>query len=226
MFKYSPSVKKCERDGQIHAKDGQINPKGKQIYVKSKQIYSERVKICGEREQTRKNNSVNKQLATNENECTNQRSPRNTPTDNLTSADELHSNEMNCRRSRVRYIRAARIMRDSRWDAHSDVLFKELNIVPFQERVKKAKAKTIFKALNGQCPTYLRDTFKLFREIHAKETRNSAHNIVLPKVKKGSGVRTFTFSAAKIWNSLPIEMKACKSYDGFCSQFKSVTLSA
>ena len=121
---------------------------------------------------------------------------------------------------------AAHITTDSKWDPQSDVLFKGLNIVPIQES-KESKGKDHLQSFKWTISNLLFKEVSLsFHEIHAKVTRNSAHNIVLTKVNKGLVMQTFTFSSAKIWNSLPNEIKACKSYDGFSNQLKSVTLSA
>ena len=111
--------------------------------------------------------------------------------------------------------RAARIITDSPWDAPSKPLFDALGITPFPERVKKSKAKLMFKALNNLAPDYVTSKFKKFKQVHNICTRNSNHNLVLPKVKSNFGKRTFSFSGAKLWNHLPTEMKLCTTLISF-----------
>ena len=80
--------------------------------------------------------------------------------------------------------RAARIITDAAWDAPSEVIFKELNIIPFKERVARMKAKMVFKALKRLAPAYISEEFTLFSQIHTRNTRYSSDHLILPKVKK------------------------------------------
>jgi len=59
------------------------------------------------------------------------------------------------------------------WDAPSTAPHSELNIIPFQERVAKLKAKMVFKALNGLLPSYIAEKFLRFSAVHARETRTA-----------------------------------------------------
>ena len=72
---------------------------------------------------------------------------------------------------------------DAPWDAPSTALLSELNILPFQERKAKLKAKMIFKALNGLLPGYIAEKFLRFSAIHVRETKNSKRNSKLPRIK-------------------------------------------
>ena len=114
--------------------------------------------------------------------------------------------------------RAARIIKDVSWDAPSEALFKDLKIVPFHERVARIKVKTVFKALNGMLPTYLSEKFTRFSSVHSRKTRNSSRNLILPRVKHSSGQRSFVFSAARLWNNLPNELKDCSSLSSFMNK--------
>ena len=107
--------------------------------------------------------------------------------------------------------RAARIIKDAPWDARSKPLFDDLNIVPFHERVARMKVKMVFKALNGMLPSYMSEKFLRFSTIHSRKTRNSTRNLSLPQVKQSYGQRSFMFSAARLWNSLPTNLKDCNS---------------
>ena len=61
-------------------------------------------------------------------------------------------------------------------DAPSTALLSELNILPFQERLAKLKAKMVFKALNGLLPSYIAETFLRLSAVHVRETKNSKRN--------------------------------------------------
>ena len=45
------------------------------------------------------------------------------------------------------------------WDAPSTALLKDLNILPFQERVTKLKAKIVFNELNDLLLSYIAEKF-------------------------------------------------------------------
>ena len=120
--------------------------------------------------------------------------------------------------------RAARLIMDKRWDTPSQPLFKELDITPFPERVKKAKAKLVYKSLSDKTPVYIRDKLKLVKDVHEINTRSRAHNLILPKFKKSFGQRTFSYSAASIWNELPNAIKELNSVNSFVKELKLITV--
>lgn len=60
-------------------------------------------------------------------------------------------------------------------------LLNDTNILPFQKRVVKLKAKTVFKVLNGLLHSYIVEKLLLFCAIHSRETRNSKRNLKLPR---------------------------------------------
>ena len=119
--------------------------------------------------------------------------------------------------------RAARIIKDVSWDAPSEALFKDLKIVPFHERVARIKVKTVFKALNGM-QTYLSEKFTKFSSVHSRKTRNSSRNLILPRVKHSYGQRSFVFSAARLWNNLPNELKDCSSLSSFMNKIDQTNI--
>ena len=110
-------------------------------------------------------------------------------------------------------------------DAPSEILFKDLGIVPFKERVLRAKAILMFKAINSMLPGYVTAKFKQFRNVHSYNTRNCQHNLILPKVSQSYGLRTFNFSGAKLWNSLNADLKTCSSLNSFSRLVKQTHLS-
>ena len=96
--------------------------------------------------------------------------------------------------------RAVRIIMDAPWDAPSTALLSELNILPFQERVAKLKAKMASKALNRLLPSYIAEKFLRFSAVHVRETRNSKRNLKLPRIKQSLGQWSLMFSTASLWN--------------------------
>ena len=66
---------------------------------------------------------------------------------------------------------AARIIMDAALDAPSTALPSELNILPFQERLAKLKAKMVLKAFNSLLPSYIAEKFLRFSAVHVRETK-------------------------------------------------------
>ena len=120
--------------------------------------------------------------------------------------------------------RAARILMGALWDAPSTALLSELNILSFQERVAKLKAKMLFKALNGLLPSYTAYKFLRFSAVHVSETRNSKRNLELPRIKQSHGQRSFMFSAASLRNRHPEELKDCSTLTSFENKLKRIEL--
>ena len=111
--------------------------------------------------------------------------------------------------------RAARIIADAPWDAPSEALFKDLGIVPFKQRVSRAKAALAFKAVKGMLPVYIARKFTPFSQVHSHNTRNSHRHLILPKVNLSFGRRTFFFTGSKLWNSLDQDLQNCSSLSSF-----------
>ena len=55
---------------------------------------------------------------------------------------------------------------------------------------------------------YLRETLKLNREQHCRNTRYAEVNFICPKYKRETeGGRTFSVTTIKLWNSLPLNLR-------------------
>jgi hypothetical protein len=70
------------------------------------------------------------------------------------------------------------------------------------------KAVFAFKSINGETAPYLRETLKLNREQHCRNTRYAEVNFICPKYKRETeGGRTFSVTTIKLWNSLPLNLR-------------------
>ena len=78
-------------------------------------------------------------------------------------------------------------------------------------RRRKQKAIMMFKSLNGLAPVYLQD---LFSERHT-DMRDSLRKLNLPKPCTDYLKRSFGYSGALLWNSLPENMRAIRSIGQF-----------
>ena len=84
-----------------------------------------------------------------------------------------------------------------------------INYILVSARRKKHKAIMMFKSLNEQAPVYLQNLF------HERSTdydlRNSFHKLTLPRPRTNYLKRSFSYSGALLWNSLPENVREIKS---------------
>ena len=109
--------------------------------------------------------------------------------------------------------RAARVILQAKYEANSSLLLETLKWDRLSLRRKKQKATMMFKSLNGLAPVYLRD---LFSERHTDyDLRNSFRMLNLPKPRTDYLKRSFGYSGALLWNSLPENIRAIRSIGQF-----------
>ena len=71
----------------------------------------------------------------------------------------------------------------------------------------------MFKTLKGNLPSYLRECFTA-RDI-GYNVRNSEMKLNLPKPRTNYMKRSFCYSGAQMWNSLPEELRMLDSFPQF-----------
>ena len=83
-------------------------------------------------------------------------------------------------------------------------------------RRKKQKLKLTFKTLNDQSLEYLKGLFKPLSTDYG--LRNSDNKLVLPKPRINFLKRSFCYSGAHLWHSLPSNVRAIRSFTNFRSE--------
>ena len=73
-------------------------------------------------------------------------------------------------------------------------------------RVAKINLNLVYRIFNGSAPDYLQNDFNYVSQVHRYSTRHSVSSLCIPSVKT-AGKTTFTYSAIKLWNELPKEIK-------------------
>ena len=115
--------------------------------------------------------------------------------------------------------KGARILLQKRIrEARSIDLFKQLGWAPLQQRWDFYKCVAVYKSLHGLFPPYLSNVFCRNSMIHNYNTRGR-DDIHLNKVNSKSGQRSFSFSAAKLYNNLPKYVKNSSSLKQFKSRY-------
>ena len=107
---------------------------------------------------------------------------------------------------------AARIILDAAPDAPSQPLFNDLNWLNIFERIQYNKGILMYKILNGLSPTY-----------YSRSVSN--RNLCIPRHSTESFKRTVQYSGAKLWNSLPLNIRTSKTIISFKRNFQNFIIS-
>lgn len=99
--------------------------------------------------------------------------------------------------------------------------FDSLKWLRVEERVSQIKLCMVHKIIRNAVPQYLRGYFVRVRNVHGHATRGSLTDLVPVRFKRVIGQNTFLYSAAVLWNSLPMELKSIKPFPTFKSAVKN-----
>ena len=74
----------------------------------------------------------------------------------------------------------------------------------------------MYKILNGLSAPYLACLFKDYNVSTVRELRSATHNLLnVPRAIHQYGFKAFRCSGARIWNSLPSDIKECNTLTKF-----------
>ena len=85
--------------------------------------------------------------------------------------------------------------------ASTDVLFRELRIIPFRDVNVYLVSRFMFRYIHGSVPALFAGYFQTNADIHSHNTRQ-ALNFHLPNVKSNLGKWNLRYRGAQIWNHL------------------------
>ena len=107
--------------------------------------------------------------------------------------------------------RAAKILTNSSIDADAWPLLNTFGLKTIQDMIDMETTIMVFKALNSLAPKYLPELFKRNSESHLRVLKNASSHLRLPNKTKKTGQICFSYRGAKLWNTLPIEIKQASS---------------
>lgn len=121
---------------------------------------------------------------------------------------------------RVQNMGARVITRTRRHDHITPVLIK-LHWLPVQRRVDYKVLVYVFKAIHAEAPEYLCDLLTVYQQTRSLRSA-SCVSLVVPRTKTVTyGDRHFGSAAAKLWNSLPAELRNTSTLNGFKKALKT-----
>ena len=87
-------------------------------------------------------------------------------------------------------------------------MFQELSWFPINNRSKYNKAVFTYKALNNLTPQYITDLLKPISDAHTRTLRSSVSGaLAVPRSRTSLFDRSYSYSAPKLWNSIPISVR-------------------
>ena len=107
--------------------------------------------------------------------------------------------------------RAARIVTNGSFDSPGRPLIVSLGWKTIRELVDEESRSMVYKSLNGLAPQYVRNIFTSNSACNSRSLRNMGTDLRMPMKTSANGQKCFSFRGAKIWNSLPAEIKQASS---------------
>ena len=104
---------------------------------------------------------------------------------------------------------------------------KSLSWLTINDRVGYFQLIHVFKIRKGLAPNYLSEGFTQVSEVHGHLTRSSRYDFHIPGNMASTLMQTsFAFTAAKLWNDLPYDIKQIDSETVFKRKLKLHFLNA
>ena len=116
--------------------------------------------------------------------------------------------------------RAARIVMNSPIDSFATSLIQDLGWPTVEELIHHETPVMEYKCLNKLAPDYLSSCIFKLSDRHTRELRNSATDLLIPRMKTCYGQKSFAFRGAKEWNNLDLRTKLAPSIHCFKSFLK------
>ena len=121
--------------------------------------------------------------------------------------------------------RAARIILKADITTPSQSMFNELNWLIFPKRVQYHSCAMVYKALHGLAPEYIEDLFTKVSDSRSRHLRPVDNELLrVPSSKTNIFENSFTITAAKQWNKLPLEVRNSSSLNAFKNTLKMYLL--
>ena len=118
--------------------------------------------------------------------------------------------------------RAARVILVS-FGERSELLFRRLDWMPLKEELNLRRTCLIFRRIKHEnnCPSYITELLTRNSDRHARTSRYGKYNLVCPAYNRETeGGRTFQASGAKLWNSIPSDIRKKDSIGSFKTSLK------
>jgi len=120
--------------------------------------------------------------------------------------------------------KAVRAVKNSSYNAHTNPLFKELELMKFSDIIDLNIAKFVFQFKSNSLPLLLMETYMHNDQIHDHNTRNRT-NPRPPLAKLSVFKNSFIGKGPGLWYNLHQNLKNCGSIKKFSKEYKVKTIS-
>ena len=121
--------------------------------------------------------------------------------------------------------KAVSVIDFANFTAHSELIFKRIKILNFDELFMPEKTKMIFQSNHDTSKFFLENEFVKIKHMHKYNTRqSSSEGFSLPSISTNFKKSFLTFDSIKLWNSLPTKLKKMYNKHNFARQVKCFLL--
>lgn len=126
---------------------------------------------------------------------------------------------------RIQNSAARIVLRRRSYDSISMIL-NELHWLPVKKRIVFKLLIIAYKCRQGIAPQYLQDLVHAYQP--GRNLRSSIQHLFVPHsvLTRSYGQRTFQYAIPELWNSLPLYLKECPSFDQFKFLLKTYLFNA
>ena len=117
--------------------------------------------------------------------------------------------------------RAARIVTDSSYKTSAFPILEKLGWLTVNDLIETETLKLVYKSKKQLAPEYLNSMFVKLSEFRNRQLRDSDTDLYVPLLKTACGQKSFSYRAAKLWNSQQTEVKKAKSFTQFVKSLKN-----
>ena len=115
--------------------------------------------------------------------------------------------------------RIIRIITNSPFLSHTNLLFQKLNFLKIKDIVKLEMAKTMFCFNKNSTKNESQTIVSITQKHHYKTRLAAQQNYFQPRKRTELGKKTFSYIGPKVWQEVPFELKSL-SYNQFKKKFK------
>ena len=102
--------------------------------------------------------------------------------------------------------KAIRIVNKSKYNAHTDPIFKSLKLLKVKDIFFIKSIQFYYNYVHSKLPKYFTDMFKNINQVHDHNTRSSC-NVHLPRPNNQSSTKVLRFTIPTIINNLPSSIR-------------------
>ena len=114
---------------------------------------------------------------------------------------------------------AARVITKTPKYAHITPVLKTLKWLPIREFIKYRLLTITYQCIYHEAPQYLKDILTLYNPPRClRSTEN--HLLNIPAIKSTFGMKSFSFQASTLWNSIPTRLKLLNNVPSFKKALK------